>query len=727
MDSKRNRWVMGLSITAIATVALAGCSSGGGDDDSVDVGQPPPSAFPVQVGQVGPIAADNARQAPFGCQTFVTTLGQPQVDNQDGVGYPVTDPGGPAPEDYSAISDDDIVGYSADCGAPTRVDYYYRSTAGGKLEPLADINNLPDDLATVDMNGSSVNYIVRHELGTINRFIYSIYVLTPNPGESQAPDLSAWNHNLVYSFGGGVGIGYSQSNGFINNFVKRPDGRHLHAPLLEEGYAIIASTGTGTNTTYNLRLSGQTAEMVKQQFASAYATPDHTFGVGGSGGAIQQYIYEQNHPDLLDALMPLETFGDMVTQLNPVGDCELLEFYFDQADAAVNGTGSVNPKWTDWENRQWIEGLNAINGAETNFDDGTGSPIGSSAQPGTSECIEGWRGLAPLVLNPKFVDGDTYDLIRETEPDVFAATKFDYFDDLKDIFGIDPATGYARTTYDNVGVQYGLAALNDGDITVDEFLLLNAHVGGYKSSAQQVPEGFPFGPMSAGIDPWSSRNATARDNLGPDDIAPRTQGDLAAMRAAYNAGLVFLGDIDDPMLILDQYLEPELNMHHSREKFEIRQRMLDADGDASNLVLWAVQGDADETVAGLVLSGLDLLETWLDDGMKPVAARDACFNGDGSQIARGAEVWNGILTGDTSAGACVADFPIYPSSRIVAGDKLTGYTFKCAVKSADTALTDGTYADSVVFDDDQTARLKAVFADGVCDYNQPDQARPDGV
>jgi hypothetical protein len=727
MDIKRNRCATGLSIAAMMTLALAGCSSGGSDDDSVDVGQPPSSAFPVKVGQVGPIAADNARQAPFGCQTFVTTLGQPEVDNQNGVGYPVTDPGGPAPADHGAIEEADIVGYSADCGAPTRVDYYYRSTVGGKLKPLEDPNGRPDDLATIEVNGSSVNYIVRHELGTINRFIYSIYVLTPEPGAQAAPDLSAWNNNLVYSFGGGVGIGYSQSNGFINNFVKRPDGRDLHAPLLENGYAIIASTGTGTNTTYNLRLTGHTAEMVKQQFVSAYARPHHTFGVGGSGGAIQQTIYEQNHPDLLDALMPLETFGDMITQLNPVGDCELLEFYFDQADAAVNGTGSVNPKWTDWENRQWIEGLNAINGAETDFDDGSGSPIGSSAQPGSSECIEGWRGLAPLVLNPEFVAGDTYDLIRETEPDVFAATKFDYFDDLEDIFGINPQSGYARSTYDNVGVQYGLAALNAGDITVDEFLLLNAHVGGYKDSEDQVPEGFPFGPQSAGVDPWSSRNATARDNLDPEGIAPRTAGDLAAMRAAYNAGLVFLGDIDDPMLILDAYLEPELNMHHSREKFEIRQRMLEADGDATNLVLWAAQGDEDETVADLVLSGLDLLETWLDQGMKPVAAQDACFNADGSQIARGAQVWNGILTGDTTAGACVADFPIYGSARTVAGDNLTGYTFKCAVKSVDTALTDATYADSVVFSDDQKARLKAVFADGVCDYSQPDQARPDGV
>ena len=44
--------------------------------------------------------------------------------------------------------------------------------------------------------------------------------------------------------------------------------------------------------------------------------------------------------------------------------------------------------------------------------------------------------------------------------------------------GINPATGFARQPYDNVGVQYGLAALNNGDITKEEFLHLNEKVGG---------------------------------------------------------------------------------------------------------------------------------------------------------------------------------------------------------------------------------------------------------
>jgi hypothetical protein len=85
--------------------------------------------------------------------------------------------------------------------------------------------------------------------------------------------------------------------------------------------------------------------MVKQQFTARYAPPKYTFGLGGSGGAIQQFIYEQNHPDLLDGLVPTHAYPDMIGQTTRVGDCELLEHYFDVTDNA-------NPKWHSWDNRR---------------------------------------------------------------------------------------------------------------------------------------------------------------------------------------------------------------------------------------------------------------------------------------------------------------------------------------------------------------------------------------
>ena len=66
--------------------------------------------------------------------------------------------------------------------------------------------------------------------------------------------------------------------------------------LLGLGYAIAHSSGTRTSVHYNLQLGGETALMTKERFVERYGVPRYTVGVGGSGGAIQQYVYGQNHP-----------------------------------------------------------------------------------------------------------------------------------------------------------------------------------------------------------------------------------------------------------------------------------------------------------------------------------------------------------------------------------------------------------------------------------------------
>ncbi len=89
----------------------------------------------------------------------------------------------------------------------------------------------------------------------------------------------------------------------------------------------------------------------------------------------------------------------------------------------------------------------------------------------------------------------------------------------------------------------------------------------------------------------------------------------------------------------------------------------------------------------------------------------------------GSAVWDGVIDRSRPLGACAAAFPMYSTSRIVAGGPLEGGIFKCDLKSVDTALGDGSYG-AVLFNDAQQARLKAIFSDGVCDYTKPDQGRP---
>ena len=61
--------------------------------------------------------------------------------------------------------------------------------------------------------------------------------------------------------------------------------------------------------------------MTKEGFIKRYGVPEYTVGLGGSGGAIIQYILAQNHPGVLDAALPVQSYPDMVTQTIHVGDC----------------------------------------------------------------------------------------------------------------------------------------------------------------------------------------------------------------------------------------------------------------------------------------------------------------------------------------------------------------------------------------------------------------------
>jgi Tannase-like family of unknown function (DUF6351) len=58
-------------------------------------------------------------------------------------------------------------------------------------------------------------------------------------------------------------------------------------------------------------------------------------------------------------------------------------------------------------------------------------------------------------------------------------------------------------------------------------------------------------------------------------------------------------------------------------------------------------------------------------GNKPELATDRCFRTDGTEIARGPDVWDGILD-NGAKGPCADVFPLHSTSRIVAGGPLRG-------------------------------------------------------
>ena len=687
------------TLTGMVTGLRLGANTLVAESNGRGKGRPTAELTVVNHPVTGPIFS-GPQQQPFVCKTQTQGLGFPLVDNQEAVGMRLFQtPGNPATP---------IVGWSKDCSAPTVVDYRYKSTDGSfKALPAGP---LPADVArTTLLDGRTVPYVFRRERGTINRFIYAISILSP-PGDPAAPpDVSLWNRRLIYTFDGGVAIGHNQGT---------LGGSHQYDIGLSKGYAIVHSSGTRTSTHYNLVLGAETAIMTKERFIEGYGVPLYTVGVGGSGGAIQQYVYAQRHPGvIIDAAVPQYSYSDMVTQTIHVADCELLEHFMDVTDG-------VNPKWATWPNRTWIEGLNASATRPNPY---------RGALPGNSECVNGWRGLTPLALNPHFgsagAGSEFYD------PAVIAAVKWTHWDDLRNVYGVG-ANGFARVPSDNVGVQYGLKAVKDGNVTPAEFLKLNATVGSWKETSDMVQEGCPFIAAlcsnPAQFDPWSRRNMRLSQDGGATP-APRRAGDMGAANAAYTSGIVFRGDIDIPIIDWRHYLEAELDMHHSHQSFATRKRMLNFDGDASNQVVWFTDARPARASDQTPLA-FEVMDQWLANiranpqagvaGNKPAQAVDSCFATDGSLLYSGSDAWAGILDSRPS-GPCTQAFPLYATSRIVSGAPIEGSIFKCALKPVATALADGTYAPWVPSATDVT-RLEQIFPTGVCDYAKPDVGRPPG-
>jgi hypothetical protein len=509
------------------------------------------------------------------------------------------------------------------------------------------------------------------------------------------------------------------------------DGGPLNDEALAAGYAVAFSTGTTTDTHYNMSLSAETMMMIKNYFTDRYGKPQYTVGVGGSGGSIQQYFIGQNHPGLLDGGVPQYSYSDMITQTIYVGDCSLLEYYFDavapsQGDFTFGGINLAKPfdKTYGWlgsvKKRTLIEGLSSS--------DAIGHPIYENfGHLGSTECVNGWLGLLPLCMNPLWTDTQGLD---QLPPDVVAKVRWTHWNDLENIYGVDSVTGIAPNSWDNVGVQYGLQAFKEGKITREQFLDINAKIGGWKNPRDMIQEGYPFfGALAqdfSNFDPWSIRNSTVFPPNGKG-VAPRTTGNMEAMAKAYRSGHVFKGRLNMPVIDFRHYLDPVLNMHHAQQSFATRQRLLDGQKHADNQLIWFAAPYYD-----LTGEAFQLLDEWIYNiqhkvygwgvvANKPTRATDQCVDATGAVIGQGPGVWDGILN-NKPKGVCTEAFPLFSTSRIVAGGDIKGDVFKCHLIPVSEAIGKGFYGGQTI---DQV-RLEQIFPDGVCDYSQGDAGRPSG-
>jgi hypothetical protein len=244
-----------------------------------------------------------------------------------------------------------------------------------------------------------------------------------------------------------------------------------------------------------------------------------------------------------------------------------------------------------------------------------------------------------------------------------------------------------------------------------------------------VQEGCPFVAAScpADIDVWSARNITVP---GADGVAPRSQGSVEAMRAAYRSGLVFDGKIDIPVIDWRHYLDGELDMHNARQSFAARQRILDRKGNAANQVVWFTDARPARAFDQTPMA-LKVMDQWLGTlrarpwlgvaGAKPADAVDSCFATNGSLLYRGTDAWSGVLSGP--AGPCTQQFTINGTSRTIAGGPFDEQHYKCALQPVEWAFVRGLYG-SWRPTRAELDQLRQIFPTGVCDYSRPDVGRP---
>lgn len=535
------------------------------------------------------------------------------------------------------------------CSANTRIDYYYRNTSGGNTR-LANVNSLtayPSNMRYITVNGKTVPYLVRLESGTINRAIYQSAMLhdvlnEPPPSPLHRP--AGWNGKLIYPLGGGCQGGwYKQGNNFSTLITDQYIGR---------GYALTTATLNVMGTNCNDLLSSETVAMVKERFIEAYGVPTYTIGTGGSGGAYQSHQTADNYPGLFDGIIVWQAFPDVTSStIFKLHDSRLLNSYF-----------NATPGYTD-EQKKAISGYLQINNIPA-----------MSNSAGRLDPVVSFPSEMPIELRYHPVNNPT-------------GARATVYDHTVNVYG-KTVEGFAQRPLDNVGVQYGLKALNDGIISVDQFLDLNEKIGGVDRDMRPT--------------------------------ATRTEGDPGAIRRAYQSGRIAYGGgglASTAIIDLRDYYDNAVNgdIHNKIHSYSMRERLVKANGHARNHVMLSaarVSGIRDDyvelmdrwlTAVKSDMSGEALAQKVVDN--KPLGLVDACWDADGNKIIEQQTAYQDS--------ACNRIYPAGTTPRIAAGGPLADDIVKCQLKPIENADY------QVGFSPDQARRLHAIFPDGVCDWSKP--------
>ena len=615
--------------------------------------------------------------------------------------YPISGPliSGPHEQPFSCQTEEfELIGgetlgeaQDSNCSIPTRVDYVYwsnrledfavlpaaamtlTSTTNSPLIPEESADEEFDfsfeDVGTITLqSGQTVPFIVRIETGTVNRAIYQIAMLHDSPQQIIDPwnSSSNWNGKLVYTHGGGCRSGwYQQGN---------RTGEVMHRGLFEQGYALVSSTLNVFGQNCNDLLASETHIMVKERFIENYGVPEYTIATGASGGSYQSHQTADNYPGVFDGIVVAASFPDVTSAtIFTVADARLLNYYFTE----------VNVESFTQEQQRAVSGF------------GVWDSIPNLAR-GAARLDPIYRIDTPLEeqggeLAIAELESQRYDT---TAPQGIRATVYDH---TINVYGNLDGGFIAQRPLDNVGVQYGLAALNAGQISPQQFIDLNRDIGGFDRDMNHVPE--------------------------------RHRADPQARKRALESGRILNGGAglaSTPIIDYRSYRDhaDDGDIHMLVHQFSTRQRLLNANGHAENHVMqiggrWGF--DPQQPDLGEIFNHMDqwisavksdASESTLAEKVRanrPIRLADTCWDNTGDERVR-------IEEEQTFRGRnrCNELYPAYLTPRQVAGAPLANNIVSCQLRPINSA----DYA--VGFSQTQYAELNEVFPEGVCDWSRGD-------
>src|SRR6266851_5694263 len=482
---------------------------------------------------------------------------------------------------------------------------------------------------------------------------------TSDPPPSPFSQPAGWNRKLIAIHGAGCPGGwYTQGS---------QEGVNVLSDLyLSQGYALFINTLQNPSNSCNPFVAGESAMMGKEHFIKTFGVPFFTISTGGSGGAYTSLQVADAFPGLIDGIFLNATFPDAGEIAYSGLDGHLLTHYF----TVTNPDGFTIDQQvavSGYQGRQaWYDAANQAQRTD---------PV-----PGRID-VEGynsavWNAVVPMELRYHPVTNP-----RGARPTVFDASR--------NIYGVDPNTGFALRAFDNAGVQYGLKALNEGVISTAQFLDLNQGVGGYDDDANY--------------------------------IASRALGNRGAIRRAYQSGVNLGGSgglTAIPIIDFGSYNEAAA-YHYQWHHFAVRQRLIEANGSAENHTLWrgnnATSVPLNHAFAVMTQwvtavkndhSHIPLRQKVIRN--RPAEATDGCYDANvPPQFIAEPQTWS-----SEPDSQCNTLWPSYSFPRKVAGGPLSASILKCQL----TPIDPRDYA--VSFTPEELERLRGIFPNGVCDWSR---------